>query len=747
MRNIQQLFVALIITMLAACGGGGTLDSGGSTGGDNGGSTAAYSLSVTLANANGQASTNLSQASPLTATVTLTATNGGAVANKLISFSISDNGLATLNNTAGTALTNADGVATIGLLVGNKSGAGNLEATYSNATASTGFVSAGDGGDSVDVSIGSVTLIADSLMLGSGSGSKVELSALVRDSNNVVLANIPVIFATDSGELVQTDTVTGDNGVAKAVLTTQTDKQLRDITVTSRVQQQNSTLSISVVGTKLQLAAPKSVVLGDTATIDIFLTDSNDTGIQGQVVEVKSLLGNTISNVAPQTSGSAGKASFTYTAVNSGLDKITVTALGTSNVSEINISADAFAFIADTNEVDGLLEVHLNTPKVLNLEWLVNNTPNIGETVTFNTTRGDIAVSAAALNGAVTAQGVTDAEGKAETVVRSEFAGIATISATGGTNQNSVSATKVVEFIAVNPTKMEVQAFPAQVGPGETSAVRAIVRDSKNNPVKGQTVVFSLDNSAGGVISAGTAVTNSQGVASTVFTADTNTGAGIDGENLQIKGALQTDNSITGMTDIAVGKRTLFFRFGTGNVISKPTASSYAKEFAIIVTDSSGNAVAGQKLNVAVTSVNYRKGHWVAFPESPATFKRWIPSGTRPNITDPVECVTEDTNFNGILDSGEDINNDGMLTPGNFVVVPGSVTSDENGIVTFNVTYPQDVGSWLDVRLQVSGFAAGTENISFRNYGLPTAAEDLTKETSQPASNPFGAIQSCAING
>ena len=164
------------------------------------------------------------------------------------------------------------------------------------------------------------------------------------------------------------------------------------------------------------------------------------------------------------------------------------------------------------------------------------------------------------------------------------------------------------------------------------------------------------------------------------------------------------------------------------------------------MTDSSGNAVPNQQLNVAVSSIGYRKGYWVPSPPAPETFKIWIPSGTLPPVvwTEPQGCVSEDANFNGILDSGEDINGDGQLTPGNFAVVPGVVTSDENGIVSFNVTYPQDVGSWLDVRLQVSGFAAGTENVSFREYDLPTAADDLTTETSRPASNPFGVVQSCA---
>lgn len=422
---------------------------------------------------------------------------------------------------------------------------------------------------------------------------------------------------------------------------------------------------------------------------------------------------------------------------------ITVTALGATNSANVSISADAFAFMEAASEADDVLEVNLNTAQQLGAEWLVNNTANVGETVTFNTTRGEIADSAANLNGAVTAQATTDAEGKAYTFVRSQFAGLSTIGATGGTGSNAVSAKKVIEFVAVAPTKIEVQAFPAQIGPGDSSAVRAIVRDAKNNPVKNQTVVFSLDNSAGGVISSGTAVTNSQGVASTVFTADTTTGAGVDGKNLQIIGALQSNNTISGFTDIAVGERTLFFRFGTGNTITKPNVSMYAKQFSIIVTDSSGNPVANQQLNIAAIPVSYGIGSWVKDPAPPETFKVW--SSLRLHT-----CLNEDTDLNGILElvdgkvgTGEDRNKDGMLTPGNAATVPQTVTADANGIATFEVLYPQDHGAWLDIRLQVSGFAAGTENVAFRDYTLTVSSEDTTNETSAPPRNPFGAINDC----
>ncbi|WP_214000125.1 Ig-like domain-containing protein [Arsukibacterium sp.] len=741
MRNIRQLLVALMITSLAACGGGGTLGSGGDggDGGGSGGNTPVYSLALSLTDAQGTATGELSQDTPLTVRATLSATNDGNVANQLITFELTGEGLASFGNDSGAASTNADGVATIALNVGNQSGAGQITASYGDATATIVFNSAGDGGDDVDTTIGSVRLIADKLLLGSGASDKVELSALVRDTNNVTLADVPVTFSADSGEISIVDTVTGSNGIARATLTTLSDSNNRDITVVARVQQQTAELVIDVVGTNLEIAAPSAVVLNDSATIDVFVTDSSGNGIQGVVLDVSSALDNTLSETNPETAGSGGKASFSYTGVNSGTDTLTVSALGISASVELNVSPDTFVFQQVNGEEDTVVEIPLNTAQSLGVQWLIDESPNSGELISFATSRGFIATTAAGLvDENVTVSQTTDAAGEAEVFVQSDYAGLATIAAQAGDAGSSVNAQKIVEFVAVTPTKVEVQAFPAQVGLGENSAIRAIVRDANNNPVKNQNVVFTLDNAAGGQLSSVLARTNSQGVASTVFTADSTTGGGVADLNLVVKGALAADDTIVGQTEIAVGRRTLFFRFGTGNVITKPNDSTYSKEFSIIVTDSSGNPVPNQQLNVAVVPLAYSKGVWVKSPTPPAAFRNWAAEVS-------ITCPNEDVNLDGVLEISEDTNGDGQITPGNLATVPGTVTADDSGIAVFNIQYPQDVGAWLDVRLQVSGTASGTENVASRDYGLPVSSEDVTTETSPPPSNPFGVVGNCSI--
>jgi hypothetical protein len=745
MLKIRQLWVVFTMFALTACGGGGTLDGGGGSGGGGTGTAPVYQLQVELLNSSGAASTNLSASQPLTVRATLSATQNAVVAGKVIAFNVTPSGLATLSTSTGTALTDANGVATINLNVGTVSGAGNLVATYSEGAAdaaprasrSVGFTSAGDGGGGTVANIASVRLLVDRTQLGSGASDGVQISALVRDRNNVLLPGIAVTFSADSGELTVISAATEQDGVAKAKLTSQIDKSLRDITLTAREGSIADSVMVKVVGTTLEVLAPSAVVLGDKVSLSFSLQDAAGQGIPNQQLAVSSTLGNPLSITNPVT-GANGQVTVQYDAVASGSDTLLVSALGINRQFSISVKADSFVFLPQAGQAD-IPEFPLNTPTSMILEWLVDNVPNANRNVLFSTTRGFIANTAAGLTAnQVVAESTTGPNGRTEVFVQSAFAGLATISARGGDNE--VNTQRVIEFVATNPTKIEVQAFPAQVVPGDSSAIRAIVRDANNNPVKNQQVAFSLDNSAGGSITSGTAVTNSQGVATTSFTADQSTGAGVQQRNLVVKASLANNNAVSDSTDISVGGRTLFFRFGTGNVVESPSSSLYRKEFSIVVTDASGNPVINQQLNIAAVSLRYRKGIWVKSPPPPESFKIWAPQVA-------ANCVTEDVNFNGILDAGEDFNNDGQLTPGNLATVPRTVTSNNEGIAVFHVTYPRDVAPWLDVRLQVSGFASGTENISFREFELPVAAADISQENVAPPSNPFGVAVNCANPG
>ncbi|WP_333608244.1 Ig-like domain-containing protein [Arsukibacterium sp.] len=748
MQNIRQLLVALLLMTLAACGGGGTMDGGG---GDGGGTiTPVFSLTLQLTQQSGVASTNLSQATPLTLTATLSATNNGSVANRLITFNLSDAGLASFNNAAGTALTNAEGVAIIGILVGTKSGAGEITATFAPAGADAGsvsraigFSSAGDGGDQVDVTIGSLTLLANKLQLGSGATDKVELYAIVKDTRNVLLAGVPVAFSTSpagalGGELEIVNAVTAADGIASAVLKSQINPAVRSIVVNAQVGDRSEQLTVNVVGTSIDISAPGALVVGASRTVSILLRDFDGNALANQPLSISSALGNSLSATSLQTN-SVGQAEVTYTATNSGVDTVSVSGLGLTQVATVNVSADEFSFV--DSEVSQ--EVMLNTPSAVTVRWSKDGVAQANQPVSFVVTRGIVfADEATPIAGQTDVMVNTDADGEATVFVQSASAGLVTISASAGEEEDLIGAQLLLEYVANSVAAVEVQASPSQLGVNEQSSVRAVVRDANNNPVKNKTVSFVLSGSAGGTLNPASGITNSQGIASTIYTATAATGAN------EVLITANVDGQ-SGSTTLSVGQRTLFFRFGTGNTVEVPSSTIFRKAFSVIVTDASGNPVANQVLNVAVTPVNpqdtaapeanewaYSKGIWVMVP-NPEEFEFWAPQ-------ESVRCQNEDANLNGVLDPGEDFNNDGSLTPGNVVSVPQQVTTDSSGVAEFKLTYPADFAAWTHVNISVSAFASGTENRSSRKYVLSYPSSYVTVKAATPARNPFGASANCA---
>jgi len=739
MRNIRQLLVAFLMSAVVACGGGGTLDSNGGTP-----APAKYTGSIKLVTASGAESSELAQATPLTIELTMTSSNGGVVSDKLISFELTDAEVAKFSTGTASAITNASGVARLGMTVGTKSGAATITATLPDGTKVTrSFNSAGDGAPVNNDPVASVLLLADKLELGTGNSDKIDLTALVRDKSQNVLSGVTVRFAIEAGsdgELEVVSAVSDKSGVAKATLTSKSNPALRKIEVSAAAgsSAKSKTLVVDVVGTNIEGTVPSAVVLDSTTELSFTLTDSSASPIKSTVLTVSSVLGNTFSSTVPVTDAVTGRTTVKYTAGISGNDVITVRALGVTRAFAVSVNADAFGFSGGTTVVE---EIPLNTVKGNSVAWTRNNSPMVGQPVTVATTRGVVAATNVVGTGVVANLTTSDA-GTAVAYVSSPFAGLASLSATtqgGGVNLQSQ---KLVEFIATMPDEsrpLEVQVVPAQLAPGEKALVQAIVRDAKNNPVKNKDVAFSLIDSFGGQISPAVARTNSLGVATSEFIADATTPGGGTPEQpkgLKVKATVVDNLNVTGTTSVSVGSRTLFYRFGSGDSIRvSADGTSYMVDYAVVVTDASGNPVVNQASTVAVVPRLYRKGRWIAKPLGEA-FKYWEAEFSTQDSDST--CQNEDVNRNGILDLGEDTNADKTLTPGNVVSVQRNISSNASGIATFTLTYPKEFAAFVMVDVTLSGSAAGTENVFSRSFSLPVLNDDVTVETKVPPNSPWG---------
>lgn len=591
----------------------------------------------------------------------------------------------------------------------------------SDNTLGGGNGGAAPGGTTPEAEVATLTLLTSSPQIPSDGTGDATISALVRDANNNVMENVAVVFTADSGSLAVAQPGTTDaNGVLTATLSTAGDPTNRTITVTGIAGDVESSVTVDVTGTELQVNGPASLPQGTDGAYNVVLTDAGGAGIPDTQVTISSSLGNAVS-ASPVTTDALGRASFTLTANTGGDETITAEALGITATYAVAISDDAFAFSAP----ESAAEILLGATATATVNWQRDGGPVVGEPVNFSTTRGTV-------NGAAGATVVTDAQGNASVTIASTNAGPAVVTAT---NDDGTSVQVNVEFVATTPATLELQASPFTVPASGESAITAIVRDPNGNLVKNQTVNFVLTDVSGGSLTIPSAITDSQGRAQTTYTASSATSA-VDGVRID---ATVQGTTITDSVFLTVAQREMFITLGTGNEISEPNTAQYQKEWIVQVTDAQGNGVAGVDVTLGVLSERYIEGVRVKVP------------GAGWDTDQRAFCADEDLNRNGLLDTGEDQNGNGRLEAGNIATVVaqgsggGAVTTDENGFALIDLFWPQEYAYYLEVTLEARTSVQGSESSKSTTFQLDGLADDFNDENVAPpgVNSPFGTDGNC----
>ena len=688
-------------------------------------------VALTLQNAAGETDNSLSTNNALVAVATVTNSQGEPQADLLLTFSLSNDDLATFSNDTATALTNEDGVATIGMAVGSASGDGQVTATLPTGESdSTTFSSTGS--TTVSEEPAFLELFADSIQLASSGSDEVELIALVKNEQSVLMEGVEVSFSAATGDGVELQLIqpeTAADGTARAVLTSQNDKSNRTITITAGAGSLTQTVDITIAGTEVTINGASSVILNNSVDYTIRVQDSDGTLILNQNV-VLSAVNGSLSSTTVNT-GANGQATVTYTASTSGQDTITASALNAETSFTVQVQQDEFNFVDLPEE-----EVPLGQSQTITVQWRQNNTPVVGRDVTFSASRGQIAGDATV---------TTDANGQASIDISANNAGISAItaSANDGSGNVLVSALTQIEFIATTPHTLIADASPDILGPdGQTSTISAVVRDVNGNLVKNSVINFTVSDVSTGFVSPSQATTDSKGIATTVFTS----GSVSTLESVAITAFVAGDQAIADQVTLTVGARAFDISLGTGNEIEEPTSTSYLKRFGVFVSDSAGQPVSGVNLTASVTPAKYvnngeyRTGFWVYNDDE----SQWIAIVNQ-------NCLTEDINDNGILDTtptNEDTNGDGMLTPGLVGTITfsnGNAVTDENGYAELEYRYPSSYAVWYDAVISVFGQSTGSEAQASMNYTLDISADDVTDEGAAPPANPFGVTDQCTL--
>ena len=726
--RFRTLFGLLALVCLFSCGGGGSISRDDSPV-DNGGGSATVTIRMQLAltDANGQPSTSLSESTPLTLTATATDSNGDPVIDTLVTYTFQPEGLAIFGNDSGTASTGSDGVAVLQILVGENSGAGEIMATLSSGeSATTTFDSAGTA--LIGEQPASLDLFGSSTQLASSGSDNIELIALAKDANNVLLEGIDVTFSVNAGASLQLGNggsvaITGVDGIARATLSTQNNQENRTIEVTASTATFSQVLEVQVVGTQININGSSSAILNDPVPLTISLVDSDGNGIANKTVTLSATNGQ-LSDTSPVTSVE-GQITINYASAVAGSDTVVAIALNSQSEFTIAVQEDDFSFV-DASIDNEAVEVELNTETELTVQWLKNGTAFANGNVTLTTSRGLVAVDTAS----------TDSEGNVAFSIQSNNAGFASITATGLDAQgNEVNARTLVEFVATVADNIIVDGTPDSVGPsGQTSTITSVVRDPNGNLVKGKVINFVVDDVSGGTISPNQATTNRSGIASTVYTSN----AVSSFEAVKVYATVADTPTVSDFTSLTVGDRAFDISIGTGRLIEAPQQSSYSKEFSVFVTDPDSNPVPNALMTFSAPSVKftdggvYRKGTWSYDEDN----NIWIQVIT-------ATCANEDVDGNGILDESEDFNNDGLLTPGNVVSIPSSSTTDINGQALIDILFAKQFGAWVDVDISVKAESAGSESSESQEFSLPVAAADLVDDASPPPSSPYGQSSNC----
>jgi len=391
-----QTAALLAALLLSACGGGGG-NPGAVTGGSGGGTTgtgntgggtvvtANPTVTVAFTSGTGASTNNLSGATPLTVKATVLDKDKKPVQNAIVSFA-TDNKLATFSPSAGTALTDANGVASVTMRAANLAAGGAAAVTASTTVADatitgTGNYSVGataltfgtlSAKESRLPAYGTTVLSVDLL---SGSAKYTDQQVNVNFSSSCITAGKATVSATVATSSGTAQTVYRDKGCANTdIVTVSSDAVAKPATTTLEIA------APSAASVQFVSAAPANqaiVIRGqggngrtETATLTYKVVDNTGAPLAGKQVDFTSSTSLVTVNKATDTTDATGTVSTT---VNSGTTPTsfrvlatlpgTATAANPTNISTLSDSIvvtnglpvqSAFSIGTDIFNVEGL---------------------------------------------------------------------------------------------------------------------------------------------------------------------------------------------------------------------------------------------------------------------------------------------------------------------------------------------------------------------------------------------------------
>lgn len=300
----------------------------------------------------------------------------------------------------------------------------------------------------------------------------------------------------------------------------------------------------------------------------------------------------------------------------------------------------------------------------------------------------------------------------------------------------NVKATIRSASVSANPSVVAVNTSGSTSNRAE---VRALFLGSNNKPIKNVRVKFDLDsdsNSVGGTFAAGDDIlySDSNGVVTTAYIPGTRSSP-TDGVTVRAcYGVSDTDPALltcssSTTTTLTVTSEPLGVTIGTNEVIEL-TDLTYIKKLVVMVVDAAGVAKADVSVTASVDLPRYRTGFYGI------DSNKW-------KRTQVAICQNEDSNRNGVLESGEDLNRNARLDPGKSDVSVRMLSEKtaSDGTAILQIEYPKNYASWVDASVTVTAVVSGTEGSATHQFlPVPYPATALASTTTAPAFvlSPYG---------
>lgn len=620
--------------------------------------------------------------------------------------------------------------------------------------------------------VASLALSATPTTVKSDNSTAATVSLTTISAANTAVSNVAVALSVDTGLLDKNSVTTDGTGVATFTFRAAgANRSNRTATITATAGTVTATYPIQIVGSTATVTSTVNN-LPDNATLPSILTvtakDSAGTIVPNASV-VLTQAGTGVVTFTPASGVTDASGLFTSLIKGStqGSTTVTATTLGATATSSFTVTPTAATFgIASTTLNAGTAIAPGTAPVPM----------KIGDTLTVTVnaagaTQVRFVSSLGTWNTQTLAPGATVVNvvgGTATATLSTTQAGIANVYVDNPA-ASSTNASLTVAMTATTAYKITLQATPSLLSKsvGTTKGVStlvATVTDVNGMPVGDAPISFSIVNPTGGgetvspafVLSASTTTASlGLGQASTSFTSGSlsspQTGIQVRAQVLGVGGVcpgatcvateanLPTVQNVSPSgndASIVIGGSAGSIAFGSATVVSENSnKTGYIYPMSVLVADSNGNpAPAGTVVNLSAWPIGWSTGSACTFDADTATTGTFLNEDVNENLfLDPGEdgvrkyYATGTTTSAGGIASSAITTKDGLITPVNSAggTVPGTVTTDANGLATFDLTYGKNSAIWTITRIRARTVVQGSEAMSELKFRLGALKADV----------------------